>query len=270
MQFGKGLMQLPDNFTFTQQNLQDFVDCRFRFYLRYVKKLNWPAVESEPLMLQEIRMELGQHFHLLVQRYFSGIDVPTLTASISSEELLSWWEAFIALELGESVGKKYAEKIVSIPLKGHRLLAKYDLLFETKEGSVTIYDWKTSARRPSPQILQARLQSRVYPFVLRQSRRNQPVSEIKMVYWFPAEPYRPFQFDYSETQFEDDEEYLSALIEEILTLPEMEALKTDDEKRCLYCRFRSLCDRGITAGELEPGNEEDFTDNDFNIDFEDS
>ena len=270
MQSGKGQMKLPENFTFTQQNLQDFVDCRFRFYLKYIKQLDWPAVESEPLVLQEFRMELGRQFHLLVERYLSGIDVPTLTASIVSPELLAWWEAFMGLELDLNSAIKSAEKTLSMPFKGYRLLAKYDLLLETETGRIIIYDWKTSPRRPSPQVLQSRLQSRVYPFVLHHSRANQPVGEIEMSYWFPADPQRPFQFEYSEKQFAWDEEYLSALIEEILTLSEKEALKTDDDKRCLYCRYRSLCDRGITAGELEPDNEQDFTDDDFNIDFEES
>ena len=261
-------MLIPEPFTFTQQNLQDYVDCRFRFYLKYVKHLEWPAVESEPLMLQEARMELGQQFHLLVQRYFSGIDSEALTSSITSNELISWWQVFESLNLTEVPGARYAEKTISVPINNHRLLAKFDLVVEKSARCYSIYDWKTSAHRTSSQVLRARLQSRVYPYVLRRSIERVPAPEIEMVYWFPAFPERPYQFDYSEEQFEADGTYLSNLIEEIQSQTEEDFNKTENEKSCLYCRFRSLCERGITAGTLEPGMDEDAGAGYFEIDFE--
>ena len=66
-------MLLPDNFTFSQNNLQDYVDCKRRFLLRHVQKLEWPAIESEPVLEQEQLMLLGQQFHLMVQQKLSGI-----------------------------------------------------------------------------------------------------------------------------------------------------------------------------------------------------
>ncbi len=174
-------MQPSDDFSFSQQSLQDYSDCRFRFLLKYIKRLDWPAVESEPVILQEARMELGQQFHRLVQQYFIGVDTETLSSSIHSPELASWWEVFLALKLNKTDGEKHAEKLLSVPINGQRLLAKYDLLIENTPGSYTIYDWKTSTYQQSRQKLFSRLQSRVYPYVLRQSIENSPAGRFRIV-----------------------------------------------------------------------------------------
>ena len=41
---------------------------------------------------------------------------------------------------------------------------------------------------------------------------------------------------------------LTGLIEEILARDEEEWTLTADERRCKYCIYRSLCDRGVEAG----------------------
>lgn len=266
-------MQLPDDFSFSQQSLQDYSDCRFRFLLKYVRRLDWPAVESEPVMLQEARMELGQQFHRLVQQYFIGVDTETLTASINSLELAAWWEVFLALKLNELAGEKYAEKLLSVPTNGQRLLAKYDLLMINPPGSFTIYDWKTSIHQPSRQKLFSRLQSRVYPYVLRQSFENSPAGksalpDIEMIYWFPSFPESPCQFTYSQESYEQDKDFLNGLTQEILTLEEDGFTRTDEVNKCTYCRYRSLCDRGVSAGVLVPGMEEEAEDSGFDLDFD--
>ena len=38
---------LPPDFHFSQRSLQDYVDCRRRFQLRYLQHLAWPAVEAK-------------------------------------------------------------------------------------------------------------------------------------------------------------------------------------------------------------------------------
>jgi len=266
-------MRLPDDFSYSQQNLQDYSDCRFRFLLKYIKKLDWPAVESEPVVLQEARMELGQQFHRLVQQYFIGVDIETLSSSIHSPELAAWWEVFLALKLNETDGEKHAEKMLSVPINGQRLLAKYDLLIVNTPGRFTIYDWKTSVYQQSRQNLFTRLQSRVYPYVLRQSIENSPAGEsgspdIEMIYWFPSFPDTPYQFYYSPDRFEEDREFLHGLTDEILSLPEEGYSRTVNEKLCTYCRYRSLCDRGVAAGVLTQGVEEEDVDTEFNFDFD--
>jgi len=66
-------MKIPDNFAFSQHNLQDYVDCPRRFELRYLKKLAWPAIQSEPVLAIERHMQLGERFHRMVQQHQSGL-----------------------------------------------------------------------------------------------------------------------------------------------------------------------------------------------------
>lgn len=266
-------MKLPDNFSFSQQNLQDYSDCRYRFLLKYIRGIEWPAVESEPVLLQEARMELGQQFHRLVQQYFSGVDQSLLGDNIQSPELAAWWQELIALDLQSLPGEKYAEKTISIPFNGFRLTAKYDLLVMMPKQKFTIYDWKTSAYLPKATTLVGRLQSIVYPFVLRKSIAVQmktidTLEEIEMIYWFPAHPIRPISFLYSNDRFLQDGDLLTGLVNEIVENDEDWFTRTSDQSRCRYCRYRSHCGRGIDAGIVESGSEELLDESTFNLDFD--
>ena len=71
--------KLPPVFQFSQQSLQDYVDCARRFQLKYVLGQRWPAIEQEPVEEREDFLERGSQFHLLVQRHLMGIPVEKLT-----------------------------------------------------------------------------------------------------------------------------------------------------------------------------------------------
>ena len=85
-----------DNFQFSQASLQDFVDCRRRFQLRYLQRLPWPAVESEPVLENERTMRQGAEFHHMIQQHLIGIPAERLSARLEggdpqAEELRRWW-----------------------------------------------------------------------------------------------------------------------------------------------------------------------------------
>ncbi len=89
-----------------------------------------------------------------------------------------------------------------------------------------------------------------------------------MIYWFPSFPATPHRFEYTQENFETDVDYLTHLTEEIQNLGEDQVTRTTDLKRCAYCRYRSLCDRGISAGTSETGLDEDTPDLEFTLDFD--
>ena len=88
-------MNLPDDFQFSQGSLQDFVDCRRRFYLRCLLRLRWPAVQSEPMLEHERYLQQGSDFHRLAQQALVGLPVERLSASLVGEDLSHWWENFL-------------------------------------------------------------------------------------------------------------------------------------------------------------------------------
>ena len=65
-------------FQFSQNSLQDYVDCQRRFQLRYILDQRWPAAESEPIQEHEHFVEQGSQFHLLIQRHLLGLDPASL------------------------------------------------------------------------------------------------------------------------------------------------------------------------------------------------
>ena len=275
---------LPPGFQFSQRSLQDYVDCQRRFQLRYLEQLVWPAVESEPLIEHESQMQAGADFHRLVQRYLVGIPAERLSAMLASSgsstsDLQRWWENYLQFSNIVPVKGQLVEASLSAPLHSYRLLAKYDLVrWEGDADSlrVKIYDWKTSLKKPTRQWMEYRLQTRVYPYLLAQAG-NAIIGEqlvnpehIEMVYWFAEQPKEAHIFTYSAEQFQADHDYLLGLVEEIETLSEANFHLTADESKCKYCTYRSLCDRGISAGRIDPGEiiDDSAGSEDFELDFD--
>lgn len=271
-------MSLPTNFQFSQGSLQDFVDCPRRFQLKYIEQLAWPAVEAEPALENEKFLQQGAAFHRLVQQFLLGVPEKTLTTIAKQETNLAiWWENFTS-EINNLVdpktGNYYPEISLSAPIDNFRIVGKYDLLTYSDDNFI-LYDWKTSRKQPKREWIAAKLQTRVYPYLLVKAGthfnngKTIDPAQIKMVYWFANFPSAPLEFPYSEQQCTEDQEYIGNLIEEIKVLGETPAPLTENEKRCRFCIYRSLCNRGVAAGPFsELDNDEIQDEFDFELDFE--
>ena len=275
---------LPTDFQFSQRSLQDYVDCRRRFQLRYLDQLAWPAVEAEPLIEHEQGLQAGSAFHRLIQRYMIGVPADRLSTMLESQipdttDLLRWWGKFLQYADITPVENILVEATISAPIGSYRLLAKYDLIRWEQDDSntrATIFDWKTSKKRPPREWLAERLQSRVYPYMMVQAGSSMIggvkliPAQIEMVYWFAEHPREPQGFVYSSDQYQADHDYLTGLVDEIEKLTEVDYHLTSDESRCKYCTYRSLCDRGITAGLFDSlDTDQDFeTADEIELDFD--
>lgn len=258
---------LPAGFTFSQGSLQDYADCRRRFLLRYLLRLAWPALESEPVMESERLMQQGERFHRLAQQYWLGVPAGRLEAMIQDETLHGWWLQFVRFAQSLGGAKRfYPEAGLSAPLGEHRLVAQYDLIVAEADGRFTIYDWKTSRRKPRRTWLAERLQSRVYPYLLARAgasfndRQPVPPESVEMIYWFPAQPDQPERFPYNAGRYAEDQAHLEKLAQEVAhqALASVEAGSeafppTERAERCAYCVYRSLCERGERAGVVDEG-----------------
>jgi len=265
-------MRLPEELYFSQISLQDFVDCRKRFYLRHLSRLPWPAIEMEPAMLHEHNARMNARFHQLAHQFLLGIPIERLSATVYDPDLEHSWISFLEFLpsiLGQdsrSFFSLYPEINLNASLGERRLFARYDLLVGSPDGSLVIYIWKTLLKRPAREELSRLLQTRVLPYLLvragRHFNRNQPVqpSQVELVYWFAA-PDKPAsnpveRFVYNDASYQTDESFLNGLVETIQRLEAGEFNRTADERRCLYCSYRSLCERGVLAGDpFEPGVE---------------
>lgn len=265
--------------TLSQSSLQDYVDCARRFQLRYLERLSYPAIESEPALENEKHLQEGEYFHRLAQQVLIGIPSEQVGKLANTPNLQRWWENFLAQQDFRSLGdfgSLHAEATLSAPLGDFRLLAKYDLI-AIENGRATIYDWKTYRKRPREEFLKARMQTRVYSALLVRAGAHlnggQPFQpeQIEMVYWFADFPNEPARFAYTSAQYQRDWDLLVKLADEILRSAQDDKMNfplTDDRTKCLYCPYRSYCQRGVKAGDVDQAEAEMEAEELFDVNFE--
>ena len=248
-------MTLPINFHFSQASLADYVDCPRRFQLRYLLEQAWPAVESEPLLERERLAEQGLRFHKLIQQHVEGLPEDVLTPPANEPDLARWWQSYLnslTTTLSDLPIDRRAEVALSIPITTYRLTAHFDLIAVETDRAV-IVDWKTEQRLPTREQLLMRMQTRVYRYVLSVAQQRPP-GTVSMIYWFAhaERPDKPITLLYDAAQQADDHQYLTALIDEIAQRAQQtgEWEMTSQERKCAYCVYRSLCQRGVQAGTL--------------------
>jgi len=259
--------------TLSQSSLQDYVDCVRRFKLRYLDRLSYPAIETEPTLENEKHQQEGEYFHRLVQQYLIGIPAEHIARLANTSNLQKWWNNFQSFSQTSLVNLSNClpEATLSAPLGNYRLLAKYDLI-AVQDGKATIYDWKTYRKRPRNEWLAARMQTRVYRALLVNAgmhlNNGKPFEpeQIEMIYWFADFPEEPARFPYTAAHFKRDWDLLVKLSDEIASATAYPL--TDDRQKCAFCTYRSYCERGVRAGDMEQAETEMETEELFDINFE--
>ena len=137
-----------------------------------------------------------------------------------------------------------------------------------------IIDWKTSHKVSSKNWLAKRLQTIVYRYVLAQAGAHLygdkpiPPENISMTYWFVGHDGKQVTFDYSAEQMQADEATLLQLINDIANSNLFPL--TSETRHCTFCTYRSLCNRGETAGQWNEFEADEVAngDDDFELDFD--
>jgi hypothetical protein len=260
---------LPSGFAFSQSSLQDYSDCPRRFQLRYIEQLQWPAIETEPVLENEHRQREGQLFHRMVQQYLIGLPAEKLAWLANTPDLSRWWRNYLGYRFELDGYAHHIEIFLAAPVGAYRLLAKYDLIAVKPGERASIYDWKTYHKRPRDEWMAARLQTRVYRAMLIQAgatlNGGYPIhpEQIEMIYWYADYPSEPARFPYKPNQYSRDWDALTGLINEIGNHRHFPL--TDDEKKCAYCPYRSYCNRGDKAGIMDEIAETELAGEDINF-----
>ena len=258
-------MAIPEDLTLSQASLQDYADCHYRFRLRYLDRLEWPAVEAEPAGRNESRRREGAEFHRMVHQYLLGVPAERLrdlirhrAQSVDGDALADWWRAFEEHVPADLPGEQYPEVTLAAAVAGRRLAAKFDLIVVEEGRRAVILDWKTAERRPSAATVERRLQTRVYPYLLTLAgsvlNGGEPLApeQIEMRYWYASFPTQTEVVRYDRDRFDADAELITSLLQEISERPIDDFERTEDLGRCRLCTYRSLCGRGAAAGHGEP------------------
>jgi len=252
-------MNFPENFAFTQSNLQDYLDCAYRFYLRYILRIKWPALQVDDAIDFELRGQTGARFHRLIQQYLLGVPearLSDLAAEDPDANISRWWNDFLTYVPPQLDGVPYVETTLTTPIEKQVMLAKYDLILVQNNSQYIIFDWKTNRKLPRNDWLLERTQTRLYRFLLTQSgsdlSQTNPIDagQVTMNYWFATHPEALISLPYSQEEFEADKTYFTNLITEISRREPGDFTRTGDVQKCRFCVYRSHCDRGVTAGDL--------------------
>ena len=256
-------MPLGRDFVFSANNLQDYLDCPRRFELKYFLKQSWPAITSHPVQEMEYKIQMGNRFHKIVHQFLSGIPGNVLDNSIDDPDLKDWFvkiQEFIKPYLNFSY---FSEFTVTMPFEGFRLIAIFDFITLTGSKKIIIGDWKTTTRNPKRELYLQSFQSFLYPFMVFENWDHiftqadlLQQEDISMEYWFPAFPEKTIALEYSSASHTTSQEVISSLLNEIAIKEPGTFEKTANEKRCTYCQYRSLCERGIQAGKFEGADDE--------------
>ena len=252
-------MNLPP---LSQSALSAFARCERRFYLRYVRRLEWPAPLTGSEQEWERSLRRGERFHLLVQQDALGLPADEIVRASGDAELAAWWERYRRHPPPPPEGPRialHAELELEVSLAGgRRLVARFDRL-EVSGGPggarLDIVDWKTGAPAPRER-LERSWQTSVYRFVALEAAPSLapgPVAAegIRFVYWQSALPERPVVLHYDGEQHEEARrriESSAAQIEEGLEKGEEAFPRTEDIGACRHCPYRSYCARGREAG----------------------
>ncbi len=269
-------MPLPEDFAFSQSALQDYADCARRFELRYVRDVRWPALETQSALEHETQTQKGQTFHHLVHQHALGVPAATLEATLPNhndddEELRAWWQRYLQWQTQQKqwAAERYPEITLTAALDENLLMAQYDLIVKQTDGSFLIVDWKTG--KPANRArLASRMQTLVYPFVLKHAGdwlndgQSIQAERIRMVYWFAADGSQ-LEFKADAETMQRDEMRLRQLLSDIGK--DYEWALTEDKKKCRFCVYRSLCERGDVAGALDELEDDELADT-VNLDFE--
>jgi CRISPR/Cas system-associated exonuclease Cas4 (RecB family) len=248
-------LRFVDYFLFTQHSLATFKKCPLKFKKRYMENLKWDSIPDEVI---KKNLQIGNDFHLLANRYFSGIDTGV------EEEYYEKTGDHQLIELSELVEnlkenfklkpdyKYFPEHKLRIVNEKIKLEANFDLII-LKEDSLEIWDWKTKGiqagktKKRDASRFKDSLQTKVYLFVLKEMSQLIAGKEIEaenivMHYWQPDPPEILVSIPYSDSMHKETK----TLIEE-----EMNAIynynydeffdKKNYEKHCIICEFNWFC-----------------------------
>ena len=232
-------------------SLQDFLDCRRRFQLKYIDQISWPQPLNTVNIKQMESMTRGREFHQLMQQHFLGIPDEKLLKSIDDNTLKTWFINTIESEICKiDQAEKLTEYRLSTYISDTLVTGVIDLLISQPDSSLKIIDWKTGLTKPKPQFYVSRIQTRLYPLLLAQSplfhariTNKQCLDKIEFIYWFTHFPQLPIINQYSPEKFDLDKVYLAELINTIQNTQVNEMKMTANFYTCRTCQFQVYCGR---------------------------
>ena len=234
-----------DEFEFSQNSLNTFKSCPKKFGYKYIDKISWKNDEDEEYYES---LETGRDFHLVCERYFSGIPCGNLKEKKEYKNFSKWLERIKKLIPMEKNTEYKTEYGLVTTIRGVRVKVKYDLaIIKEEDGKLKfdIWDWKTENQQIDFNKVNERMQTILYlytaykvlPKIYGYEIEN---IELRMLYYQPDFNSPPVVINYNSERFKSDEKKIEYIIEEIK--------KSDfsgyNIKSCKWCEFKNICGNG--------------------------
>lgn len=208
-----------------------------------MEDISWK--NDSPMDLEYYKgMKIGLDFHLICERYFSGL---TLGIDNSNEEIIRWAEALkdkMPLSKDNIYLPEYEIKMIKNNVK---LQAKYDLIIMKPQGQIEIWDWKTESRKLNEKEMEKRFQTIVYMYVLREKCKeildiDVHSENIKMIFWQPEYAEKVIEINYCQIKHENNEKFITEVIDNINHYDFSKDFNKElYSKQCRFCEFNYFC-----------------------------
>lgn len=258
---------MDKHLSLTQLHIRNFLECRRRFELRYLSPFAWP---EPPYSLDtEQAFDRGRAFHKHLEQRFLGLNPHA--AMIDDPTIRMWWNTFDSSGPPIPDGRRYPEISLAVPLGGHQLFGRFDLLVitPTDDGDVkaTIFDWKTSKAQPEAR-LRTVWQTRLYLALLAEGghtlipgrKEKLNPDHLSMTYWYVGDPDNPRTLAYSRAMHQQNWQEIGEIVAEIEAARQAaEWPLTDDWSRCRDCAYQAYCGRQTaTSPQSDIGDTDDL------------
>lgn len=241
-----------NHFYYSQNSLNTFNRCPLKFKYKYLDNINWKKDSLEDEEYYE-GMKTGLDFHLLCERYFSGIPEGVEKHKEEYKDLYKWLNAVKRQVPFTKENLYFTEYEIRMKKDSMKLQAKYDLIILKANGDIEIWDWKTENRRLKYTEMEKRLQTIVYMYVLGEKLENifhvnGSLNKITMNFYQPEFEEKPITITYNIEKHLSNENKLKKLIQRLENFDfEKDFTKELYDKNCKYCEFNNLCNNEKTS-----------------------
>lgn len=228
-------------FTYSQNSLNTYKSCPFKFKYKYIDNINW---RYDDLGSREYydSLKSGRDFHLLCERYFDNIPL----GNCETDKFKMWMNNIENLLPLREENIYLPEYEVRLNLNGKIISAKYDLVI-IELNKISIWDWKTENQEISYKNALNRMQTLIYMFLAEEVIRKElytsyNIEDITMNYYQPALGNKPITIKYDESTHKNNIIKINTLLENIENADfnnEVNLIK--NKNHCKYCEFNKLC-----------------------------
>lgn len=228
-------------FTYSQNSLNTYKSCPFKFKYKYIDNINW---KHDDLSSREYYDSLkhGRDFHLLCERYFSSIPI----GKCEDKNFNKWINKIKDLLPIKEENIYLPEYEMNLNLNGRKIVAKIDLVIIQKD-KISLWDWKTENREITYKNAFNRIQSIVYMFLAEEVIRKNfycdyKIESINMNYYQPALENKPVTIYYNKKLYEENKKIILNIIDDIENADFYNENSINKNKNhCKYCEFNKLC-----------------------------